>query len=102
MFAPGQLSEAQGRADRLARELESSAERLRDAERGKEAMTAELVSVRERTRTEQEERLEAEMSRLREQSARELAEIRANGKDVYERENKALREARTETLEVPA
>lgn len=60
----------------------------------------ELVSVRERTRSEHEERLEAEVSRLREQSARELAEIRASGKDVYERENKALREARTDALQV--
>lgn len=40
------------------------------------------------------------MGRLREQSAKELADIRANGREVYERENEALREARKDALQV--
>lgn len=58
------------------------------------------MSVRERTRSEHEERLEAEVSRLREQSAKELDDIRTSGREIYERENKALREARTDALQV--
>lgn len=59
-----------------------------------------MMSVRERTRSEHEERLEAEVGRLREQSAKELADIRASGREVYERENETLREARKDTLQV--
>eukprot|EP00903_Cladosiphon_okamuranus_P007656 g7424.t1 len=94
-----ELSEAQSRADRLGRESDAQADRLRDLERAKDALAAELVSVRERTRSEHEERLEAEVGRLREQSAKELADIRASGREVYERENETLREARKDTLQ---
>lgn len=58
------------------------------------------MSVRERTRSEHEERLEVEVGRLREQSAKELADIRQNGREIYERENEALREARKDALQV--
>ncbi|CAM9809954.1 unnamed protein product [Ectocarpus sp. 4 AP-2014] len=93
------LSEAQNKADRLGRESEAVNERLRDLERSKDTLAAELVSVRERTRSEHEERLEAEVGRLREQSAKELADIRASGREVYERENETLREARKDALQ---
>ncbi|CAN0508404.1 unnamed protein product, partial [Ectocarpus sp. 12 AP-2014] len=94
-----ELSEAQNKADRLGRESETVSERLRDLERSKDTLAAELVSVRERTRSEHEERLEAEVGRIREQSAKELADIRASGKEVYERENETLREARKDALQ---
>ncbi|CAB1098646.1 unnamed protein product [Ectocarpus sp. CCAP 1310/34] len=97
-----ELSEAQNKADRLGRESEAVSERLRDLERSKDSLAAELVSVRERTRSEHEERLEAEVGRLREQSAKELADIRASGREVYERENETLREARKDALQSDA
>ena len=96
-----QLTEAQSRADRLGRECEAGNERLRDLERAKDALAAELLSVRERTRSEHEERLEAEVGRLREQSAKELADIRNSGREIFERENNALRESRQDALQVP-
>eukprot|EP00904_Undaria_pinnatifida_P004070 jgi/Undpi1/13664/HiC_scaffold_9.g03318.m1 len=94
-----ELTEAQGRADRLGRECEAGTERLRELERAKETLAAELLSVRERTRSEHEERLEAEVGRLREQSAKELADIRISGREVFERENGALRESRQDALQ---
>lgn len=95
-----QLSEAQSKADRLGRESDAAADRLRDLERTRDNFAAELATVRERARSEHEERLEAEVGRIREQSARELGEIRSNGREVIERENKALREARIDALQV--
>lgn len=61
-----------------------------------------MLSARERTRSEHEEKLEHEVSRLREQSARELSEIRNSGREVFERENKALRESRKDAQQVRA
>ena len=83
----------------MGREAEAASDRLRDLERAKDAMAAELVTVRERTRTERDEKLQAEVARLREQSAKELADIRASGREVFERENQALREARKDALQ---
>lgn len=43
-----------------------------------------------------EEKLDAEIRRLQEQSARELEEVRVHSREVYEREARSLREARSE------
>lgn len=96
----GKLAEAQSRVDRLSREAEAAGDRLRDLERAKDALAVELMTVRDRSRTERDEKLEAEVARLREQSAKELADIRASGREVFERENQALRESRKDALQV--
>lgn len=84
----------------MGREADAASDRLRELERARDNFAAELATVRERSRTEHEERLEAEIGRIREQSARELGEIRNNGREVIERENKTLREARSDALQV--
>lgn len=99
-FITGKLAEAQSRVDRLSREAEAAGDRLRDLERAKDALAVELMTVRDRARTERDEKLEAEVARLREQSAKELADIRVSGREVFERENQALREARKDALQV--
>lgn len=83
----------------MGREAGATADRLRDLERAKDNFAVELATVRERARSEHEDRLEAEVGRIREQSARELGEIRNNGREVIERENKALREGRIDALQ---
>lgn len=99
-FITGKLAEAQSRVDRLSREAEAAGDRLRDLERAKDALAVELMTVRDRARTERDEKLEAEVARLREQSAKELADIRVSGREVFERENQALRESRKDALQV--
>ena len=58
------------------------------------------MDSRDKNRSEYEDRLANDIHKIKEASSKELEEIRINSRDVYERENRGLREAREEALQV--
>jgi hypothetical protein len=94
--------ESEGASER-ARTAEAKIDRLqtkiRDLKKTKESYYEQLLSSKEKNRTDYEERLAAEVTKLREASAKEMEDIRNNSRDVYERENRSIREARESALQ---
>lgn len=66
----------------------------RDLKKSREDILQKLVKLKEEQKTNYEERLTAEVDRLRAHTAADLEAIRASSKEVQERDSKALREAR--------
>lgn len=60
---------------------------------------SESVRLQTETRLHFEQKLEAEVAKFLETSARELERIRSSGQVVYERENRLLKEARDDALQ---
>lgn len=89
---------AEARVKELSDKCERQSAKLKELKRAKENFHEELMRAREDARGAVEERLMSEVARLQETSSRELEQIRANSRDVYDRENRALREARAEAV----
>eukprot|EP01137_Pigoraptor_chileana_P014109 Opistho-2@68351 len=82
------------RCNRMEAEIARLNTVLHDAVRQREEMHERLAVVRDGSRAEYESRLEEEIAKMREETNKELAELRGNAKDLFERENRGLREAR--------
>ena len=93
-YLASETRELQRRCDSLGRELESSVSRALGLEVRLAEVTDSLLLVQRTARSEAEERLEREVQRLREDSARELELVRSGSRELAERENRVLREAR--------
>ena len=93
-YLSSETRELQLRCDSLGRELESSVSRALGLEVRLAEVTDSLLLVQRTARSEAEERLEREVRRLREDSARELELVRSGSRELAERENRVLREAR--------
>ena len=93
-YLAAEVRELQRRCDSANRELETSVSRALGLEVRLAEVTDSLLVVQRTARTEAEERLEREVRRLREDSARELEQVRNNSRELVDRENRVLREAR--------
>ncbi|NXF88525.1 PIBF1 factor, partial [Eubucco bourcierii] len=67
---------------------------LEDAKRAREEMYEKYVASRDHYKTEYEKRLNEELEQIRLKTNQEIDQLRSTSKEMYERENRNLREAR--------
>eukprot|EP00118_Oscarella_pearsei_P015092 m.133244 g.133244 ORF g.133244 m.133244 type:complete len:729 (+) comp38121_c0_seq4:1182-3368(+) len=79
----------------LAEEKERQAlSQLADAKRAREELYEKLIGIRENYKSDYEQRLSDEVERLRAKTSFEMDQLKISMKEIYERENRGLREAR--------
>uniref|UniRef100_A0A669NVG8 Progesterone immunomodulatory binding factor 1 n=1 Tax=Phasianus colchicus TaxID=9054 RepID=A0A669NVG8_PHACC len=67
---------------------------LEDAKKAREEMYEKYVASRDHYKTEFEKRLHEELEQIRLKTNQEIEQLRSTSKEMYERENRNLREAR--------
>ncbi|XP_010175503.1 progesterone-induced-blocking factor 1-like [Antrostomus carolinensis] len=67
---------------------------LEDAKKAREEMYEKYVASRDHYKTEYEKRLYEELEQIRLKTNQEIEQLRSTSKEMYERENRNLREAR--------
>ncbi|XP_051636412.1 progesterone-induced-blocking factor 1 isoform X2 [Manacus candei] len=67
---------------------------LEDAKKAREEMYEKYVTSRDHYKTEYEKRLHEELEQIRLKTNQEIEQLRSTSKEMYERENRNLREAR--------
>ncbi|XP_071662241.1 progesterone-induced-blocking factor 1 isoform X2 [Patagioenas fasciata] len=67
---------------------------LEDAKKAREEMYEKYVASRDHYKTEYEKRLHEELEQIRLKTNQEIEQLRGTSKEMYERENRNLREAR--------
>ncbi|NXL88851.1 PIBF1 factor, partial [Alectura lathami] len=74
--------------------LERLQVQLEDAKKAREEMYEKYVASRDHYKTEYEKRLHEELEQIRLKTNQEIEQLRSTSKEMYERENRNLREAR--------
>ncbi|NXJ75658.1 PIBF1 factor, partial [Trogon melanurus] len=74
--------------------LERLQVQLEDAKKAREEMYEKYVASRDHYKTEYEKRLQEELEQIRLKTNQEIEQLRSTSKEMYERENRNLREAR--------
>ncbi|XP_042312486.1 progesterone-induced-blocking factor 1 [Sceloporus undulatus] len=74
--------------------LERLQVQLDDAKRAREEMYEKYVASRDHYKTEYENKLHNELEQIRQKTSQEIEQLRTATKEMYERENRNLREAR--------
>ncbi|XP_035417117.1 progesterone-induced-blocking factor 1 [Cygnus atratus] len=74
--------------------LERLQVQLEDAKKAREEMYEKYVASRDHYKTEYEKRLHEELEQLRLKTNQEIEQLRSTSREMYERENRNLREAR--------
>jgi len=75
-----------------------SAQALRNALAKRDELVMQLTEVRESRKNDYESKMVTEVQRVREDSAREISDIRSNSNELWERENRLLRDARQDAV----
>ncbi|KAH9094016.1 hypothetical protein Ae201684P_016634 [Aphanomyces euteiches] len=83
---------------KVARQLDDSLAKARELELSKETFIEQLAQAREESRVLFEHRMEVELAKLQDASRKEMEILRDGGKQMYERENRMLREARQDCI----
>ncbi|KAL9973441.1 hypothetical protein ACROYT_G019903 [Oculina patagonica] len=94
-----QLQELRGRCTLAEERLEHTSKQLEETKRAREELYEKYISVREQYKSEYELRLKTELDDIKGRTSVELDKIRDDTKDMFERENRNLREARDNALE---
>lgn len=94
-----QLQEQRGRCTLAEERLEQTSKQLEETKQAREELYEKYVSVREQYKSEYEVRLKTELDDIKGKTSMELDKIRSDTKDMFERENRNLREARDNALE---
>lgn len=89
-----QVNDLTHRCSLLSEKLESSNLQLEDAKKSREEMYEKYASSRDQYKCEYEIRLREELEMIRSQTNSEIERLRTSTKELYERENRNLREAR--------
>jgi trimeric autotransporter adhesin len=76
----------------------ASTRQIAELKRSCAALTEQLTVTRDSSRADFEAKLSAEVTRLRETTARDAAAARCEGREAFERENRTLRETRAEAV----
>ncbi|KAM9021577.1 progesterone-induced-blocking factor 1 isoform 3-T3 [Ara ararauna] len=71
---------------------------LEDAKKAREEMYEKYVASRDHYKTEYEKRLHEELEQIRLKTNQEIEQLRSASKEMYERENRNLREARDNAI----
>jgi hypothetical protein len=74
----------------LEEKVERQKRKLKDVKKTKEDLFQQLMKAREDQKTNYEQKLQAEVDRIRGQTADDLAKIRESAREVYERETRYI------------
>nr|XP_058960451.1 progesterone-induced-blocking factor 1-like [Pocillopora verrucosa] len=94
-----QLQELRGRCTLAEERLEQMSQQLGETKQAREELYEKYISVREQYKSEYELRLKSELDDIKGKTSLELDRIRGDTKDMFERENRNLREARDNAFE---
>ena len=97
-FLQKELELTAQRAERAEKDSLRNEELLRESMVKRDELLMQLNEARHSSKGAYEEKLEKEIARLREDSSREMKEIRSNNDQVWERENKMLREQKADAV----
>ncbi|XP_062569108.1 progesterone-induced-blocking factor 1-like [Saccostrea cucullata] len=89
-----QVSDLTNRCTYAEDKVQQSGHQLEDAKRAREEMYEKYVSSRDQYKTEYENKLREELEQIRLKTNGEIDRLRTSTKEMYERENRNLREAR--------
>ncbi|XP_033743341.1 progesterone-induced-blocking factor 1-like [Pecten maximus] len=89
-----QVSDLSNRITFAEEKAQQSALNLEDAKRSREDMYEKYVSSRDQYKTEYENKLKDELEQIRTRTNAEIDRLRTSTREMYERENRNLREAR--------
>jgi hypothetical protein len=81
-----------------AADTTACSQQISELKRSCAALTEQLTVTRDSSRADFEAKLSAEVTRLRETTARDAAAARCEGREAFERENRTLRETRAEAV----
>ena len=90
-----ELRAAQSRLDEQTRTADAKQSQVLALEVKVAQLTDQLLTLQLTARSGFDERMDKEIQRLREESSREVEAMKASSKDIIDRENRVLREART-------
>lgn len=82
MYAQRAVSDTAARAERVSAELAAAKSTIESLKRAKDSFAEQLLKARDEARSVVENRVMGEMAALQERSARDLAEIRKNSREV--------------------
>jgi hypothetical protein len=97
-FLQKEFELATQRADRAEKDNMRNEDLLRESMVKRDELLMQLNEARHSSKGAYEQKLEKEIGRLREDSAREMQEIRNNNDQVWERENKMLKEQKADAF----
>ncbi|KAF0688167.1 Aste57867_20200 [Aphanomyces stellatus] len=83
---------------KLASQLDDVVANARRLELSRETFVEQVAQAREESRVLFEHRMQVELTKLQDASRKEMDVIRESGKQMYERENRLLRDARTDSV----
>ncbi|XP_052675379.1 progesterone-induced-blocking factor 1-like [Crassostrea angulata] len=89
-----QVSDLTNRCTYAEEKVQQSGHELEDAKRAREEMYEKYVSSRDQYKTEYENKLREELEQIRLKTNGEIDRLRTSTKEMFERENRNLREAR--------
>ncbi|CAC5423073.1 PIBF1 [Mytilus coruscus] len=89
-----QVSDLTNRCTYAEEKLQQINAQLDDAKRSREEMYEKYVSSRDQYKTEYENKLKEELEQIRTKTNSEIDRLRTSTREMYERENRNLREAR--------
>ncbi|XP_062507788.1 progesterone-induced-blocking factor 1-like [Corticium candelabrum] len=89
-----QVQDLTGRCHHAEERADSLNGQLLESKKAREDLYEKFVVSREQSKSEYERKLSDEIQKLRSQTAVELDQVRTSLKDMYERENRSLHEAR--------
>lgn len=92
------LEESRSRYRLLEDEVSHLSSSLRETARQRDTYSEQLQRINVDARSAAEDRVGSEVMRMREERQLELAEVKSSHRELYERESKALREAKNEAL----
>ncbi|XP_067663556.1 progesterone-induced-blocking factor 1-like [Haliotis asinina] len=89
-----QLSEVSNKSSFSEEKIQQIGRQLEDAKRAREEMYEKYVASRDQYKSEYEAKLRDELEQIRVRTNAEIDRLRTSTKEMYERENRNLREAR--------
>jgi progesterone-induced-blocking factor 1 len=95
-FLQQELRNAEARADEKCRLADNHASKVVSLELKVAQLTDQLMAIRITAQSDADQRMEREMQRLREDYIREVENMKSAARDLADRENRVLREARTQ------
>mmetsp|Transcript_3293 Transcript_3293/g.5307 ORF Transcript_3293/g.5307 Transcript_3293/m.5307 type:complete len:683 (+) Transcript_3293:604-2652(+) len=93
-----QVKDLKERCERAEEKLEKRSMKQKDAERAKEQLEQQIMQMQALNAASSEERLQAELSSLRQRAEQEMRDIKRSTAELYERQHQMLQDARDEAL----
>jgi len=97
-FLARQSADLAAKCERAEEKVERKALKLKDAQRAKEQMEAQLLQVQALGAATHEDRVQAELAALRQRADQEIADIKKSTAELYQRQNQMLVDSKEEAV----